>query len=227
MDKNLLKATLTKYFGEKTGNIAKETTDDEIKRIYAERSGSYDQEQLAVRAAFHKPIAECFHEALKEVVQEKPKDQIKIIDSGAGTGLIGVELKKLGYTNLYALDISAEMLKEAKKKEVYKEFICASLSERPILQIKTGQFDALICAGTLIRGLARSTAFSEMIRIVRIDGILCFNIWEGYLEDFQEMMTELEKAGKWMCLSKRTLPFYEADDMPKECWGFVYKVLKN
>ena len=84
--------------------------------------------------------------------------------------MIGVELKKLGYTNLYALDISAEMLKEAKKKEVYKEFICASLSERPILQIKTGQFDALICAGTLIRGLARSTAFSEMIRIVRIGG---------------------------------------------------------
>ena len=50
-------------------------------------------------------------------------DQIKIIDAGAGTGLIGVELKKLGYTNLCALDISAEMLREAKKKEVYTEFI--------------------------------------------------------------------------------------------------------
>ena len=71
-------------------------------------------------------------------------DQIKIIDAGAGTGLIGVELKKLGYTNLCALDISAEMLREAKKKEVYTEFICTSLNGQSIPQIKSGQFDALI-----------------------------------------------------------------------------------
>ena len=107
------------------------------------------------------------HKTLKDVFLDKPNDQIKIIDAGAGTGLIGVELKKLGYTNLCALDISAEMLKEAKEKEIYNEFICASLSEPPIPQIETGQFDALICAATLFEGLVRSSAFVEMIRMVR------------------------------------------------------------
>ena len=94
-------------------------------------------------------------------------DQIKIIDAGAGTGLIGVELKKLGYTNLCALDISAEMLKEAKKKEVYTEFICTSLNGQSIPQIKSEQFDALTCGGALITGRIGSSAFVEMIRMVK------------------------------------------------------------
>ena len=90
--------------------------------------------------------------------------------AGAGTGLIGVEIKKLGYTNLCALDISAEMLTEAKKKEIYTEFICTSLNGQPIPQIKSGQFDALICGGALITGRIGSSAFVEMIRMVQTGG---------------------------------------------------------
>lgn len=59
------------------------------------------------------------------------------------------------------------------------------------------------------------------------DGLLCFNIWEGQLGDYQEMMRQLEKDGKWICLSRETLPLFTAVDMPKECLGFVYKILKN
>ncbi|CAH3163170.1 unnamed protein product [Pocillopora meandrina] len=227
MDENLLKAVLTKYFGEKTGNVTRETSKDELKCIYDERSGTYDQEILAVGAAFHKPLAKCLHNALKEVLKDKPKDQIKIMDAGAGTGLIGVELKKLDYTNLCALDISPGMLNEAKKKNVYNELICAPLSGQQIPQIKSGQFDALISGGALHEGRVSSSAFVEMIRMVRADGLLCFNIWEGQLGDYQEMMRQLEKDGKWICLSRETLPLFTAVDMPKECLGFVYKVLKN
>ena len=89
------------------------------------------------------------------------------MDVGAGTGLIGVELKKLDYTNLCALDISPGMLIEAKKKDVYNEFICAPLSGQPIPQIKSGQFDALISGGALHEGRVSSSAFVEMIRMVR------------------------------------------------------------
>ena len=58
-------------------------------------------------------------------------------------------------------------------------------------------------------------------------GVLCFNILKEELEHYQEMMTELEKADEWMCMSKESSPFFEAKDLPIECWGFVYKVLKN
>ena len=59
------------------------------------------------------------------------------------------------------------MLREAKKKEVYTEFICTSLNGHSISQIKSGQFDALICGGALITGRIGSSAFVEMIRMVQ------------------------------------------------------------
>ena len=58
-------------------------------------------------------------------------------------------------------------------------------------------------------------------------GVLCFNILKEELEHYQEMMTELEKAGEWMCMSRASSPFYAAEDLPSECWRFVYKVSKN
>lgn len=113
-------------------------------------------------------MAEYLDDAIKQVLRDKPKDGIKIMDAGAGTGQIGVELRKLGYTNLYALDISQEMLGEAKKKNVYKEITCAALTDQQIPEINTGEFDALICCSTLVQGHVHSNAFVEMIRIVKI-----------------------------------------------------------
>ena len=43
MDEKQLKASLMKYFGEITAKVNKETTEDEIKRIYAARSATYDE----------------------------------------------------------------------------------------------------------------------------------------------------------------------------------------
>ena len=84
---------------------------------------------------------------------------------GAGTGLIGIELQKFGYSNLHALDISPEMLKEAKKRNISKRFFCVGLSDQQISEIQTGEFDALICAGTLLT--IRAAAFEEMVRMVK------------------------------------------------------------
>ena len=47
------------------------------------------------------------------------------------------------------------------------------------------------------------------------------------LEHYQEMMTELEKFGEWMCMSKDSSPFSAAEDLLIDCWGFVYKVSKR
>ena len=109
-------------------------------------------------------MAEYLDDAIEQVLRDKPKDEVKIMDIGAGTGHIGVELRKLGYT----LDISQEMLNEAKKKNVYNEITCAALTDQQIPEINTGEFDALICCGTLIQGHVHSNAFVEMIRMVKI-----------------------------------------------------------
>ena len=45
----------------------------------------------------------------------------KIVDFGCGTGLMGIELKKRGFNNIYGLDGSQDMLNIAKEKGIYKE----------------------------------------------------------------------------------------------------------
>ena len=105
--------------------------------------------------------------AIKETFHGKPKSDIRIMDAGAGTGLVGVELHKQGYRNVDALDISQTMLDEAKKKNVYKKFICAALNDQRTPAVETGQYDALICVGTLVFAHVRPTAFVEMIRMVK------------------------------------------------------------
>lgn len=220
-----------KYFGEKTANFSDETTEEEAKSVYDERATNYDEQSLAAQVAFRKPLAECLDDAIKQDFQVKAKGEIKIIDAGAGTGLMAVELQKLGYTNLHALDISQEMLNEAKKKNLYKKIICGTLNDQRIPEIETREFDAVICGGTLLKGLVRSLALPEMVRMVRTDGLLCFNIRINEcmyeLDGYQGVMSDLEKAGKWSLFSKKTVPYFAADDMAKETWAFVYKVLKN
>ena len=128
----------------------------------------FSKQTVTAGVVFRKPLVQCLDAAIKQVFQNKEKDDIMIIDAGAGTGLVGVELKQLGYTNLHALDISQEMLDEAKKKNLYKKLICAPLNDHRIPGIETGEFDALICGGTLITGHVRSSAFVEMVRMLRI-----------------------------------------------------------
>lgn len=56
----------------------------------------------------YKNAAECFCQL------NLPKD-IEILDCGAGTGLLGQELYRKGFTNLRALDGCPKMLEQAKK----------------------------------------------------------------------------------------------------------------
>ena len=125
------------------------------------------QETSRAGLSFNKPLAECLDAAAKQVFPETPKDQLKILDAGAGTGLTGIELYKLGYTNIEALDISQEMLNVAEKKGVYKRFVCTPLTEQRIAEFETGEFDALISAGVLVKAHVRPAAFVEMIRMVK------------------------------------------------------------
>lgn len=116
---------------------------------------------------FRKPLAESLDAAIKQVFPDKTQSSIKIIDAGAGTGLSGEELFKLGYTNIDALDISQEMLNEAKKKNIYKKLICAPLTEQRIFEIETGEYHAMISTGTLATAHVQPEAVKEMIRMIK------------------------------------------------------------
>lgn len=130
----------------------------------------------------------------------------KILDVGAGTGLVGELLYQQGYHHLDALDISLKMMEEARKKEVYTLFYQDTLGQP--LALETNSYQAVIAKGVFAPGHAPSSAFDELIRITKPGGIIVFTLRADYYEssEFSEKQNALEAAGRWQKLEK-TAPF--------------------
>ena len=125
-----------------------------------------------------------------------PKDG-RILDAGAGTGLVGKFLSENGYSQLVAMDLSRGMLEEARKKNVYQEFHQMVMGEP--LGFSPDHFDAVVSVGVLTVGHAPASSLDELIRITRPGGYVVFSLRPDVYETggFKEMQAELERAGKW------------------------------
>ena len=91
-----------------------------------------------------------------------PRDA-RILDAGAGTGLVGEILASMGYRRMVAMDLSQGMLEEARKKGVYEDFHQMVMGET--LDYETGSFDAVITVGVLTVGHAPASSLDELVRV--------------------------------------------------------------
>ena len=122
--------------------------------------------------------------------------KIKILDAGCGSGLVGIELKKFGFSNLYGVDFSQEMLNQVPKK-IYNNLDLVDLN-KPTKYLNNS-FDAIICVGTFTYGHVKANTLNEFIRIIKTNGLICFTINEGiYLEyEFDKKIKELSSNKQW------------------------------
>ncbi|XP_013409154.1 uncharacterized protein LOC106172798 [Lingula anatina] len=107
---------------------------------------------------------------------------VLILDAGAGTGLVGKELQNLGFTNLEALDGSQDMLDVANQKGIYKRSICSLLGPNR-LDIDPGQYDCVVCAGTMAADHANAGCLPELIRITKSGGYVVIATREALIPD--------------------------------------------
>jgi len=123
--------------------------------------------------------------------------EARILDAGAGTGLMGEILVELGYQDLVAMDLSQGMLEEARKKNVYRELRQMVMGET--LDFATGSFDAVVSTGVLTVGHAPASSLDELVRITRPGGHIVFTLRPDVYEDsgFKEKQTALESESKW------------------------------
>ena len=135
-----------------------------------------------------------------QTFQRYVKDKSKyIIDVGCGTGLVGLQLKKLGYKNFDGVDISQEMIDIAIDRG-YASLFLGNLNET--LPIKSNQYEAAICVGVFTHGHVGPSRLDELTRIVKPGGILCFTVNEDVYESygFDEAIKSQELAGVWKVL---------------------------
>lgn len=189
----------------------------ELMDAYKDWAGDYDNDTVG-RFGYVAHIASA--EALDKVLDRK---DACILDAGCGTGLVGEELVKMGYSTMDALDYSKEMLDEAERKKIYRNHIQADLSHP--LEMQDNSYDAVVCTGTFTYGHVKANAFDELIRITKPGGFICFTIREGAYEDYgyRQHMIEREQQNAWELTG-----MYETDYLKNEgvtCKMCTYKVI--
>lgn len=225
---------MTSALNKVISELTPSSTENDAKETYDAWAATYEKDTDEHGYKGHVLCMEAFNKAMQsEGVFPGANKNIKILDAGAGTGIIGEMLVKQGYTNVDALDISQKMLDIAIKKNVYKRFICAPLSDVRIEQIQTAEYDVTLCAGTIVYGQAKPLALDECIRHVRPGGLFIFSIRAdsfdpkelGYSTKFEE----LEKLGKWSLVNRELRELYSNphEERYRNCYVITYKVLKN
>jgi ubiquinone/menaquinone biosynthesis C-methylase UbiE len=124
------------------------------------------------------------------------KKNIKILDAGCGTGLVGIELKGKGFKNLDGADFSQAMLNLV-PKEIYKNLYKIDLNKK--LNIEDATYEGITCVGTFTFGHVNPPSLDEMIRICKKKSYICFTINMGIYEKygFDKKIKELEDKKAW------------------------------
>ena len=173
------------------------------KRFY----GAADQGQLTQRydeaadvyeEAMSTDVGWSGHLRLSEAVARHVAPDARLLDAGAGTGMLGTELARRGFSNMDANDLSAGMLERARTKGIYGDCRVAMLG----------------------------AALDELVRITRKGGLVCYTLRsDDTPPGFAEKHDALTRAGLWE-LVEAGEPFPSIASEPHirhRCW--IWRVL--
>ena len=190
----------------------------ELAERYDQWAESYDQE-LEQDYGWQIP------QLMADLLSRFTSSSSRILDAGAGTGLVGQYLGLLGYGNMVAVDISNEMLNKAREKGVYQEFHQMDLGE--VLDFPDDSFDAVVCAGVLTFSHAPARSLYEMVRVTKSGGHILFSLRTDAYESmgFEGIYNELESGHKWQLVEKKGHQSFarKEQDVIHDIW--VYRVL--
>ena len=172
-------------------DIYKLTTSEELLKYYQDwtKKNKYNQDMVNWKYTAPQETVS----VLKKYVFNK---NCKILDAGCGTGLVGIELKKCGYSNIVGVDFSQNML-DLIPKDIYKKIEKLDLNKP--LKFKANTYDVVMCVGTFTYGHVKPQALDELIRITKNGGLICFTINEGIYEKygFDNKIKELSNNKSW------------------------------
>ncbi len=168
---------------------------EELLERYDEWAASYD-EDLTTHEEYRAPAVTA------EVLYRLVPKEAKLLDAGAGTGLLGEVLAAAGYGDIVAIDLSQGMLEVAAAKGVYRELRRMVLGEH--LDFPANAFDAVAAVGVFTAAHAPASSFQELVRVTTPGGHIVFTLSEQAHEEsgFKEMIESLESQGKWRLVEK-------------------------
>ena len=151
--------------------VYSETSSSKLNKHYKNWANLYDTDMSSWGYAYPLQLNKILTNKLKL------KKTIKILDAGCGTGYVAEVLSKLNYKNITGIDFSEEMLAIARSKKIYKKLMCQSLNEK--IELRSKQFELIICTGVLTSGHVGPSAMHELVRLLKPKGFFICSIAES------------------------------------------------
>ncbi len=153
----------------------------------------YDRPGL-YEAIFYERLGCCSPERvvqqLNEVLEDHPDspEDLKVLDLGAGNGMVGEELKDAGVEKVVGVDIIPEAKKAAlrDRPEVYEDYVVTDMTDIPEPVEEKLRKQGLNCLSTVAAlgfGDIPAAAFLNALDLIDTPGWIAFNIKEDFLDE--------------------------------------------
>lgn len=144
---------------------------------------------------------------LDEIVRENGEDPqaFRVLDVGAGNGMMGDELKEVGVESIVGVDIipEAKQATERDRPRVYEDYRVLDLTRIPEADeeaLRRVRFNCLTTVAALGFGDIPAQAFAKALDLIETPGWLGFNLKEDFLRDedtsgFSRLIRQLSNEG--------------------------------
>jgi L-histidine N-alpha-methyltransferase len=201
------------------------TTRDDLRKLYKDWAGTYDEDHEAIGFFGHRSAAQV-------LAKFTPFAEVApVLDAGCGTGAAGEALRGLGFRNLTGVDLSRDMLDQARQKGIYRQLDQADLG-LPLDGYPCSSFDAVILVGVFSYGQAPAHTLDEVVRLVKPGGVVAFTMRVDFYEQdamsVRSKMEELDRSHAWKLLEATSPEPYLPNKDPRALFRvFCYRVLET
>ncbi len=182
-------------------NAYKLSTPEDNVDYYDAFASTYDTD-FADALGWHYPaaIAAAYRDAAS-------KSDTPVADIGCGTGLVASALN-LPREQVDGIDISAEMLRVAEEKQLYRSLYKVDLTKA--LNEIANDYGAVLSAGTFTSGHLGPEPLESLLDIARASALFVIGVKKAYFQeaDFEPVLRKMETGGLIKDLQVAEVPMY-------------------
>ena len=175
--------------------VYKARTAAETRALYDDWSATYEAE---VAENGYATPARCADALARCVAVDAP-----ILDFGCGTGLSGLALRAAGFTTLDGVDLSADMLAQARAKGLYRAL--RQIGATDPLGVTPGDYAAIAAIGVIGAGAAPIAVFDRLMEALAPGGHLVLSFNDHALADPENEA----RLDTWVASGRARLAFKE------------------
>ncbi|XP_038669837.1 methyltransferase-like protein 27 isoform X2 [Scyliorhinus canicula] len=211
----------------------KESTSEDKMSFYDSWSELYEEDVMFLD--YRAPLLAA--ESLAAVMREN-RDQALVLDVACGTGLVALQLQRLGFRNFHGVDGSAGMLELARSKTVYQT-LQKSMLDTDSLPAHSDSYDVVVIVGALSEGQVPHSILPELLRVTKPGGFVCMTTRSNtsnqlYKEQLQTVIEEMEQKTLWERVRvqeiehwEKATSVHEAEKNTEYISGIIYVYRKS